>query len=291
VLDFGIARAARSNRGGRFDAGGLGALTPAYASCEMIENAPPDNRDDVYGLGCVIYELLSGKHPFDRKDAVTARDNSAQYLPISVLSKAQNRALAGALEFDRARRTASIETLLEALRRGAHPTSRYRVWIAVAAAVVVAIGGAVWVAASRMGSHDTEAQIIESLIQPTAKTPDNFDPSMVAMLLDQGREYLAEGKKQFDPAVLSEGVSTANGAFRSVLRLDPANRDAAIGIAEIFKLYRGEAKRYYDEKQYRKALELADIGLRIYPASEDLRRLRSELAGRLAEPTGPSAAP
>jgi predicted Ser/Thr protein kinase len=62
LLDFGIARAARGSRRGK-DAAALGALTPAYASCEMLEQRPPDTRDDIYALSCMIYEMLSGRHP------------------------------------------------------------------------------------------------------------------------------------------------------------------------------------------------------------------------------------
>ena len=36
-----------------FDPGTLGALTPTYASCEMIEGLEPDPRDDVYAMACV----------------------------------------------------------------------------------------------------------------------------------------------------------------------------------------------------------------------------------------------
>ncbi len=40
--------------------------TPAYASCEVIDGAEPDASDDVYAISCVIYELLTGVHPFER---------------------------------------------------------------------------------------------------------------------------------------------------------------------------------------------------------------------------------
>jgi hypothetical protein len=90
--------------------------------------------------------------------------------------------------------------------------------------------------------------------------------------------------------VLSEGVSTAVGAFRAVLFLDPANRQAAVGIAETFKMYRSEARRYFDEKQYRKSMELTELGLKIYPASEDLRALHTELQMRLFDTAASAAA-
>jgi len=40
------------------------ALTPAYASPEMLRNQDPDPRDDVYALACVAWKLMTGELPF-----------------------------------------------------------------------------------------------------------------------------------------------------------------------------------------------------------------------------------
>jgi serine/threonine protein kinase len=291
VLDFGIARAARGgNRGGHYDAGDLGAMTPAYASCEMLENAPPDNRDDIYALGCVIYEMLSGKHPFARKSAIEARDRKYAYRPIPALSHAQNKVLAHTLAFDQYKRASSVEEVVQGLHKGFTSSARRTGWIAAGVLALVIAGLASWFGMNRLGFQDSDDKIIDSLIQPMAKPADNMDPAMVQMLIEQGNDYLAQGKKQFDPSVLSEGVSTAVGAFRAVLFLDPANRQAAVGIAETFRLYRSEAQRYFDEKQYRKSMELTELGLKIYPASEDLRALHTELQKRLFDTAASAAA-
>ena len=68
VIDFGIARLSKqSDRDKtRFDPGSLGAVSTAYASVEMLlMDDDPDPRDDIYGLACVTYELISGKHAFN----------------------------------------------------------------------------------------------------------------------------------------------------------------------------------------------------------------------------------
>jgi eukaryotic-like serine/threonine-protein kinase len=114
LLDFGIARAARG-RGARPDAY---ALTPAYASCEMLEGQDPDIRDDIYSFGCVIYEMLSGRRPFGKLDALAARDSDAHPQPLAGLSREQNTALSKALSFERESRTGSVEELLAALSSG-----------------------------------------------------------------------------------------------------------------------------------------------------------------------------
>ncbi|HLZ98352.1 MAG TPA: serine/threonine-protein kinase, partial [Steroidobacteraceae bacterium] len=114
LLDFGIARAARGRRN-RANTAGLGALTPSYASCEMLEGRDPDARDDIYSLACVIYEMLSGRHPFNDRTAVEARTENRNPAPLESLSRSQNAALARALAFDREQRTASVESLLAGL--------------------------------------------------------------------------------------------------------------------------------------------------------------------------------
>jgi serine/threonine protein kinase len=143
LLDFGIARAARG-RPGRFDPAALGAMTPAYASCELIEAREPDQRDDVYSLGCLLYEMLSGRLAFDTATALEARLAGAKVAPIRALTRRQNRALERALDFDRERRTDSVEMVLEELRPRASfgaPTAR---WTLASALAVAALASLVW---------------------------------------------------------------------------------------------------------------------------------------------------
>ena len=78
VIDFGIARFFARPKESAVDAkpGGkhweaVSALTPPYASPEMIEDQEPDPRDDVYALACIAHEVLTGRHPFARSAATT----------------------------------------------------------------------------------------------------------------------------------------------------------------------------------------------------------------------------
>ncbi|MCL6707130.1 serine/threonine protein kinase [Pseudomonas sp. R2.Fl] len=52
--------------------GRLGALTPAYASPQRLAGAEPSSGDDVFSLGFVAYLALTGKRPFEAKDAAAA---------------------------------------------------------------------------------------------------------------------------------------------------------------------------------------------------------------------------
>jgi serine/threonine protein kinase len=115
VLDFGVARVALALDRGEstlFDAGKLNAVSPAYASIELLIGEAPDPRDDIYALACVTYYLLTGRHPFNGIDAMKARDSALLPLPIHDLPEPQWRALRAALVFDRWERTPSVRQFL-----------------------------------------------------------------------------------------------------------------------------------------------------------------------------------
>jgi serine/threonine-protein kinase len=63
VADFGIARAA-SHDGADLTQPGALLGTAKYLAPELVEGAQPDARSDIYGLGVVLYELLTGRPPF-----------------------------------------------------------------------------------------------------------------------------------------------------------------------------------------------------------------------------------
>ena len=67
VTDFGIARAGAS------DMTETGSImgTAQYLSPEQAQGLPVDARSDLYSIGIVLYELLTGRPPFDAESAVT----------------------------------------------------------------------------------------------------------------------------------------------------------------------------------------------------------------------------
>jgi serine/threonine protein kinase/tRNA 2-selenouridine synthase SelU len=71
VIDFGLAKAAGQSLTDRTLMTGLGAIvgTPEYMSPEQasLNNLDIDTRSDVYSLGVLLYELLTGTTPVDRK--------------------------------------------------------------------------------------------------------------------------------------------------------------------------------------------------------------------------------
>ncbi|MGG7572818.1 protein kinase domain-containing protein [Streptomyces sirii] len=63
VVDFGIAKAL-SEAVTRLTGTGVAVGTPAYLAPEQINGAETDHRTDLYAVGCLLYELLTGRPPY-----------------------------------------------------------------------------------------------------------------------------------------------------------------------------------------------------------------------------------
>lgn len=151
ILDFGIAQAVRRpHEPGAaedpFNPYSLGAITPSYASAEMLREEVPAPADDVYALACLAYELLSGRHPFvdesGRKlPASEARERGLRPAPIRGLSRRHMRALRRGLAFERAQRFADAGQFIDAIKE--RPRLR-RTQLALLTALALAAAVSVW---------------------------------------------------------------------------------------------------------------------------------------------------
>jgi eukaryotic-like serine/threonine-protein kinase len=172
ILDFNLAE-------GREDALRRGAGTLYYMAPEQIEaglrstdSAVCDERADLFSFGVIVYELLTGRHPFSMPDTsesglrATRREEFAEWLlgqqrsgclPLRIrvpdIDPALERLVMGCLAFDSAKRPVSADAIVRALERIQgirHQLSRWLrrrrlpAAIAAGAAVLTLAGAAYW---------------------------------------------------------------------------------------------------------------------------------------------------
>jgi TolB-like protein len=86
IADFGVARAIDIAGVRQLTRTGLGSPgTPAYMSPEQLMGEKEvDRRTDIYSLGCVLYEMLTGEAPFSGKDGFVKRFTEPPPLPSAI---------------------------------------------------------------------------------------------------------------------------------------------------------------------------------------------------------------
>jgi hypothetical protein len=78
-----------------------------------VPSRAPDKRDDVFGLACLGYEMLAGRHPFNGNTAQEAYRAGLEAERVDGVAEREWRALAGALAVHRDDRTPSIQQFLD----------------------------------------------------------------------------------------------------------------------------------------------------------------------------------
>lgn len=128
LLDFGIAKVvdAELDQTG-LTSTGMRPMTPRYAAPEQIRGEPPTTATDVYALGAILYELITGEPPHGRELNTIERERAVlEQSPARPSARAPKRIgmradldniVLMALRTDPARRYASAGALAEDLRR------------------------------------------------------------------------------------------------------------------------------------------------------------------------------
>src|SRR5579871_163695 len=119
IMDFGLAAIADQLSGAEVRNG-----TPAYMAPEQLRGSEVTARSDIYALGLVLYEIFTGKRPFDAKNmqAMLSQQESAQFTSMTSIAAdidpGVEKAIRRCLDPDPARRPGSVLSVAAALPGG-----------------------------------------------------------------------------------------------------------------------------------------------------------------------------
>ena len=191
LLDFGVAKLLSSDSSGGTTALFHRPFTPDYASPELIRGLPVTTATDVYALGAVLFEMLTGRRaqsitattPFEMERAVSEIEIPRASSVTKGINSDLDNIVQMAMRKDPTRRYPSVDLFAEDLRRyleGKPITARqdshaYRAgkflrrnWLEVAAATAVilslVIGLAISVNQSRRANEATATAVAERLV-------------------------------------------------------------------------------------------------------------------------------
>ncbi|RLB48415.1 MAG: hypothetical protein DRI90_25420, partial [Deltaproteobacteria bacterium] len=182
LIDFSLAKSAdelgksparEAREAGRSQVGAMTLFgTPEYMAPEQVAGRRVDHRADLYALGCVLYEMLTGRMPFVADSAVQILDAKLKGSPESVRERAPNRAIPRtvnglvmrALARHPSRRFGSAGEMAEAIADALDEPTRRR-------SRRKAVGGAVFAAIMAFGVALVAQQIRPTLEALPGKLP------------------------------------------------------------------------------------------------------------------------
>jgi hypothetical protein len=247
VIDFGIARVFQRPEeevdATVFDPGSLGAMTPSYASPEMLEHREPDPRDDIYALACTTYELLTGRHPFNRVPANQARSANLKPNRPEGLGARQWRALRTALSLERQTRTPSVALFLHDFGGVAgKKRSGDALKAGLALGALAIIGAGVYLYAS--SHHAGNRQAVSTQPAPAPLSAESVTPVLAALpcsalaasVQDQALTVSGFLGRNVGLAKLREKLGQIPGAGNATLRVREVDDDKC-GVLELVAPY------------------------------------------------------
>ncbi|MGH8080091.1 MAG: protein kinase domain-containing protein, partial [Lysobacter sp.] len=273
LADFGIAL--RRGYGARMTATGLAVGSTAYMAPEQARGEEVDGRADLYSLGVLCWEMLTGRLPFEAPDALSMAVMHAQNPipklppPLKHWQRFMNRALSKDpdLRFDDAAEMATalaeikhrgemsgfgrLMTHLRPLKRWATPG-----WAGLA---VVAIAVVTVALALNRVEKDGFFRVEPTAADRTATPRTDNDPTQAMMAplpqaplqdsLQATRTYIAQGR------LASPADANAYNSLLTAWHLDSTNPDVAVVVNELTQAFANELERDLREGRDQRARE------------------------------------
>ena len=244
LADFGLTRQfdEHGSPGGESRSGG----TPAYLAPEQIEGGPLDGRADVYSLGCLLYECLTGEAPFARGSRLAVAWAHLEEDPPSAserrpeLQVAVDGVIRKAMAKDPEDRYPTCAGLItaaaQALGIGRPPAARPRRMLAIAAGAIVLLLTAALVAtlivraggskAAPPVTADSVVRIDPASNAVTAVVPVGGDPAAIALAPDGQSVWVFNAN---GPSLTEIDASTSAVRHTTTIPAAPDHPNAAGG--------------------------------------------------------------
>jgi tetratricopeptide (TPR) repeat protein/predicted Ser/Thr protein kinase len=223
VMDFGIAR---SMLGAGMTQTGALIGTPDYMSPEQAKGQTLDARSDLFSIGIIFYEMLSGQVPFDADTTMGKlwKRTNEPARPLDELDKTIPRPLSDivrkCLEIEPQKRFASAGELLHQIEKWQGPAAGTRV---ISLPITVLPGSGKWLAAAALGAVVIAGIFFfRSRISPRVTAPHSPVTLLIADFENKTGDSVFDGT--LEPML---GIALEGASFISSINRVQAKKDAA----------------------------------------------------------------
>ncbi|MDB4993178.1 MAG: Serine/threonine-protein kinase PknB [Myxococcaceae bacterium] len=218
LLDFGVAMALSDNAQDEKRQKGFAIFgTPEYMAPEQVAGETVDGRCDLYALGCVLYELVTGERPFEGDSSVVVMGKQLREVPEPPQSKAPTRAIPTAFDAiimtalakKPENRYASAQVMREALQALlVMPTRRQQTSRRAASAVFASVAVIAMLAIGARAAHRPASDVAKADVAPAVEHAVSAPETALAVVETPPSEGSPTGVGVPEPMSDSTGAVT-----------------------------------------------------------------------------------